>query len=101
MVKGGNRKIQSLQRRWIRNHRVSNGDDDIDGSSDHSATARGAVLKILLGVGLGFLLFTNQEARQITADLLRSTANAIAPEQDGKTFQDRVKDAVVEKVVPR
>ena len=54
------------------------------------------MLKILLGVGLGFLLFTNQEARQITADLLRSTANAIAPEQDGKTFQDRVKDAVVE-----
>ena len=57
------------------------------------------MLKILLGVGLGFLLFTNHEARQITADLLRSTANAIAPEQDGKTFQDRVKDAVVEKVM--
>ena len=57
------------------------------------------VLKILVGVGLGFLLFTNPEARQITADLLRSTANAIAPEQDGKTFQDRVKDAVVEKVM--
>ena len=54
------------------------------------------MLKILVGVGLGFLLFTNPEARQITADLLRSTANAIAPEQDGKTFQDRVKDAVVE-----
>ena len=50
------------------------------------------MLKILLGVGLGFLLFTNQEARQISADLLRSTANAIAPEQDGKTFQDRMKD---------
>ena len=57
------------------------------------------VLKILVGVGLGFLLFTNPEARQITADLLRSTANAIAPEKDGKTFQDRVKDAVVEKVM--
>ena len=83
------------------NHRVSNGDDDIDGSSDHSVTGKGVVLKILLGIGLGFLLFTNQEARQITADLLRSTANAIAPEQDGKTFQDRVKDAVVEKVVSR
>ncbi|QNI43344.1 hypothetical protein SynA1528_02339 [Synechococcus sp. A15-28] len=27
------------------------------------------------------------------------TANAIAPEQDGKTFQDRGKDAVVEKVM--
>ena len=57
------------------------------------------MLKILVGVGLGVLLFTNQEARQITADLLRATANAIAPEQDGKTFQDRVKDAVVEKVI--
>ena len=56
------------------------------------------MLKILLGVGLGFLLFTNPETRQITADLLRSTANAIAPEQDGKTFEDRVKDAVVEKI---
>ena len=44
------------------------------------------VLKMLVGVGLGFLLFTNPEARQITAGLLRSTANAIAPEQDGKTF---------------
>ena len=59
------------------------------------------MLKNIVGVGLGFLLFTNPKARQITADLLRSTANAIAPEQDGKTFQDRVKDALVEKVVPR
>ena len=57
------------------------------------------MLKILLGVGLGFLLFTNPEARQVTADLLRSTANVIAPEKDGKTFQDRMKDAVVEKVI--
>jgi len=56
------------------------------------------VLKVLIGVGLGFLLFTNPGARQVTADLLRSTANVIAPEKDGKTFQDRVKDAVVEKV---
>ena len=57
------------------------------------------MLKILVGVGLGFLLFTNPEARQITADLLRATASAIAPEQDNKTFQDRVKEAVVEKVM--
>ena len=57
------------------------------------------MLKILVGVGLGFLLFTNPEARQITADLLRSNANAIAPQQNGKTFQGRVKDAVVEKVM--
>ena len=57
------------------------------------------MLKILVCVGLGFLLFTNPDARQITADLLRATANAIAPEEDGKTFQDRVKDAVVEEVM--
>ena len=56
------------------------------------------MLKVLIGAGLGFLLFTNPDARQITADLLRTTANALAPEKDGKTFQDRVKDAVVEKV---
>ena len=35
------------------------------------------MLKILLGVGLGFLLFTNQDARQITADLLRATGDAL------------------------
>ena len=57
------------------------------------------MLKIFIGIGLGILLFTNPEARQITADLLRSTANAIAPEKGGKTFQDRVKDAVMEKVM--
>ena len=57
------------------------------------------MLKILIGIGLGFVLFTNPEARQITADLLRSTANTIAPEKDGKTFQDRLRDAVVEKVM--
>ena len=57
------------------------------------------MLKILVGVGLGFLLFTNPEARHITADLLRATASAIAPEQDDKTLQDRVKDAVVEKIM--
>ena len=59
------------------------------------------MLKILIGVGLGFLLFTNPEAKQITADLLRSTANAIAPEQNGKTFQEMVKDAVGEKVMDK
>ena len=56
------------------------------------------MLKVLIGVGLGFFLFTNPDARQITADLLRTTANALAPEKDGKTFQDRVKNAVMEKV---
>ena len=57
------------------------------------------MLKIFIGVGLGFLLFTNPGARQITADLLRATANVIATQLDGKTFQDSVKDAVLEKVM--
>ena len=51
------------------------------------------MLKILLGVGLGFLLFTNPEARQITADLLRFAADAIAPaveDEDSKTLQNRI-----------
>ena len=45
-----------------------------------------AVLKVLFGVGLGFFLFNYPDAPQITADLLRSTANALAPEKDGKKF---------------
>ena len=57
------------------------------------------MLKFLVGVGLGYMLFTNPGARQITADALRADADALAPEQEGKTFQDRVKDAVVEKVM--
>ena len=57
------------------------------------------MLKVLVGVGLGYLLFTNPGARQIAADALRATADALAPEQDGKTFQDRVRDAVAKKVL--
>ena len=57
------------------------------------------MLKVLVGIGLGFVLFTNPDARQIAADFLRATANAIAPEKDGKTLQDRVIDPVVDKVL--
>ncbi|EHA60127.1 hypothetical protein [Synechococcus sp. WH 8016] len=56
------------------------------------------MVKILIGVGLGFLLFTNPEARQITGDLLRSAGDAIAPAKEGKTIQNRMQDAVLEKV---
>ena len=38
------------------------------------------MLKILIGVGLGFLLFTNPEARRITAQVLRTTADYLDPE---------------------
>ena len=53
------------------------------------------MLKILLGVGLGFLLFTNPEARQITADLLRATGNAIAPADEDRTLEDRINEVLV------
>ena len=59
------------------------------------------MLKILIGVGLGFLLFTNPGARQITADALRAAADALTPEQEGKAFQDRVHDAVLEQVLEK
>tara|TARA_B100000674_G_scaffold486026_1_gene493794 strand:- start:239 stop:421 length:183 start_codon:yes stop_codon:yes gene_type:complete len=57
------------------------------------------MLKLLVGIGLGFVLFTYPDARQITADFLRATANAIAPAKDGKTLKDRVIDPVVDKVL--
>ena len=57
------------------------------------------MLKILVGICLGFVLFTNPDARHIKADFLRATANAIAPAKDGKTLQDRVIDPVVDKVL--
>ena len=55
------------------------------------------MLKILLGVGLGFLLFTNQEARQITADLLRAAGDAIAPaveDESRKTLQNQINEVL-------
>ena len=57
------------------------------------------MLKILIGIGLGFLLFTNPEARQITGDLLRAAGDAIVPQKDGRTFEGRVKEALMEKVL--
>ena len=53
------------------------------------------MLKILVGVGLGFLLFTNPEARQITADLLRAAGDALAPAVEDKTLQDRINEVLV------
>ena len=57
------------------------------------------MVKILIGVGLGFLLFTNPEARQITGDLLRSAGDAIAPEvkdedEDAKTLQNQINEVL-------
>ena len=55
------------------------------------------MLKILLGIGLGFLLFTNPGARQITADLLRAAGDALAPavEDEGrKTLQNQINEVL-------
>ena len=48
------------------------------------------MLKILIGIGLGFLLFSNQGARQTTADILRFGADALAPEVEGSTLQEEI-----------
>ena len=55
------------------------------------------MLKILVGVGLGFLLFTNPDARQITADLLRAAGDALAQaveDEDSKTLQNRINEVL-------
>ena len=46
-------------------------------------------MRVALGIGIGFVLFTNSGARQITADALRAVAEALAPAESGKTLQDR------------
>ena len=54
-------------------------------------------MKILVGVGLGFLLFTNPEARQMTADLLRAAGDAIAPaveDESRKTLQNQINEVL-------
>ena len=54
------------------------------------AGGNGVMLKILIGIDLGFLLFSNQGARQTTADILRFGADALAPEVDGPTLQEQI-----------
>ena len=53
------------------------------------------MLKILFGVGIGFLLLTNQEARQITADVLRAAGDALAPAVENKTLEDRINEVLI------
>ena len=55
------------------------------------------MLKILLGVVLGCLLFTSPGARQTTADVLRFAADALAPaveDEDSKTLQNRINEVL-------
>ena len=57
------------------------------------------MLKILVGVVLGYLLFTSPGARQTTADVLRFAADALAPEVEGPTLQERIGDALKDEVL--
>ena len=52
-----------------------------------------------MGVVLGFLLFTNPEARQTTADILRFAADALAPEVNLPTLQERIDDVLKDEVL--
>ena len=53
------------------------------------------MLKVLLGIAIGVFIYANPEARQITADLLRATGDALAPADEGKTLEDRINDVLV------
>ena len=48
------------------------------------------MLKILLGIAIGVFIYANPEARQITADLLRATGDALAPAVEDRTIEDRI-----------
>ena len=55
------------------------------------------MLKMFIGIGLCFLLFSNPGARQTTADILRFGADALAPEVDGPTLQEQLKKLLEEE----
>ena len=53
------------------------------------------MLRVLLGVAIGVLIFANPEARQITADLVRATGDALAPAVEDKTLEDQINEVLV------
>jgi len=55
------------------------------------------MLKILIGIGHGFLLFSNQGARQTSADILHFGADALAPEVNVTTLQEQIKELLEEE----
>ena len=57
------------------------------------------MLKVLVGVVLGYLLFTSPGTRQTTADILRFAADALAPAAEGPTLQERIDDALKDEVL--
>ena len=48
------------------------------------------MLRLLLGIAIGVFIYANPEARQITADLLRATGDALAPADENRTLKDRI-----------
>ena len=54
------------------------------------------MLKVIVGIAIGFALFTNPDARQITADLLRAAGDAIAPADKDRTLEDRFNEVLVD-----
>ena len=48
------------------------------------------MLRLLLGIAIGVVIYANPEARQITADLLRATGDALAPADENRTLEDRI-----------
>lgn len=53
------------------------------------------MLRVLLGIAIGTFIYANPEARQITADLLRATGDALAPAIEDRTLGDRINEALV------
>ena len=53
------------------------------------------MLRVLLGVAIGVFIYANPEARQITADLLRATGDALAPAVEDRTIEDRINEILV------
>ncbi len=53
------------------------------------------MLRVLLGVAIGIFTYANPKARQITADLLRATGDALAPANEDRTLGDRINEVLV------
>ena len=53
------------------------------------------MLRVLLGIAIGVFIYANPEARQITADLLRATGDALAPAVEDRTIEDRINEVLV------
>ena len=48
-----------------------------------------------MGIPVGVIIYANPEARQITADLLRATGDALAPAAEDRTLEDRINAVLV------